>query len=63
MATIIETTGTYTYPSQFDSRVYTVLKGYGSEGATRGGANNDAYLSTSLKISYILGPGKKHGKY
>jgi hypothetical protein len=61
LSEIIETTGTYTYPSQYDGRVYTVLKGYGSEGGTRGGSNNDVYLSTSLKLSYILGPGKKHG--
>jgi hypothetical protein len=60
---IMENTGTVTYTSPYNGATYTVIRGYGQEGRSRGGANNDAYLSTSIKISYILGQAKKHAHY
>jgi len=52
-----------------DGNPYTVIAGYGQEGAegspnARGGANdNDIYYVTSIKISYILGSSFKRAKF
>jgi hypothetical protein len=60
---ILENTGTVSYTSPYNGATYTVIRGYGQEGRSRGGKNNDAYLSTSIKISYILGQAKNHARY
>ena len=62
MEGIFEHTQLYTYTSRYDGKPYTVLKGYGNEGGTRGGSSYDMYFTTSFKISYILATPFVHGK-
>lgn len=51
---ILSNTEFYNYISRYDGNRYTVFKGYGQDGALRGGSSKDTYLVTSFKISYIL---------
>lgn len=66
---IEEFKGIRTYPSQFDGRDYTVIIGYGQEDPLandykRGSASdNDIYITTSLKISYIISGSFKRAKF
>ena len=59
---ILELKQLYTYTSRYDDKPYTVLKGYGSEGDTRGGSNYDMFFTANFKISYILATPFAHGK-
>ena len=55
-----------TYTSEFDGRDYTVYAGYGSDYPTnnRGKVNdNDGYLVTSFKISYIVSGSFRRAKF
>ncbi len=44
----------FTYESKYDGKTYTVYRGFGHEGALRGGERNDLIAITSFKISYIF---------
>ncbi len=52
------------YPSQYQDAFYYVYKGYGQDNnsSKRGGPSKDYYLTTSFKISYILGKANSYGK-
>lgn len=60
------TTSLRTYTSQFDGRDYTIYSGFGEEHPdnNRGSASdNDIYITTSLKISYIISGSFKRAKF
>jgi hypothetical protein len=44
----------YSYVSEFDGKTYHVFKGFGEDGATRGGPTHDLIGLLSFKISYII---------
>jgi hypothetical protein len=58
---IIEDRQLYTYTSRYDGKPYTVLNGYGNQGATRGGSNYDMFFTANFKITYILATPFAHG--
>lgn len=59
---ILEEKQLYTYTSRYDDKPYTVLKGYGAEGGTRGGSSYDMFFTANFKLSYILATPFVHGK-
>ena len=64
--TIVPNTSNYTYTSKFDGQSYTVFGGYGHEHPdnTRGNSNdNDIYIVTSIKLTYILGGTFQNAKF
>ena len=64
--TVLPNTSYYTYVSKYDGKSYTVLAGYGSEYPTnnRGGiSDNDIYLVTSIRVTYIIGGTFRNAKF
>lgn len=63
---ILPNTTEYTYTSPYDGNTYTVFAGYGGDapGNIRGNSgDNDMYLVTSLKITYIFGGTFQNAKF
>ena len=58
------TTTEIKYHSKYKDAFYEVYRGYGQESnsAKRGGPSKDYYMSTSFKVSYILGKTSSYGK-
>ncbi len=64
--TILSHASYYTYVSKYDGKTYTVFAGYGSEYPTnnRGGSKqNDTYIITSIRISYVIGGTFRNAKF
>jgi hypothetical protein len=64
--TIIPNTSPYTYTSAYDGNTYNVFRGYGSEHPSniRGNtSNNDIFIVTSIKLTYILGGTFRNAKF
>ena len=64
--TVLPNTSYYTYVSKYDGKSYTVLAGYGSEYPTnnRGGSSdNDIYIVTSIRVTYIIGGTFRNAKF
>jgi len=51
---INEYTEPYSYVSAYDGNTYNVLKGFGEDGAMRGGETNEFISLLSFRISYII---------
>lgn len=63
---IIPNTSPYTYTSAYDGNTYDVFRGYGSEHPSniRGNAaDNDIFIVTSIKLTYILGGTFRNAKF